>query len=53
MIDALSLYKLFNEADGVEQWIEEKVNFHLKYIDQTVFGYMSHTSKDICKFKKM
>lgn len=24
LLDALSLYKLFNEADGVEQWIEEK-----------------------------
>lgn len=26
LLDALSLYKLFNEADGVEQWIEEKVS---------------------------
>lgn len=25
LLDALSLYKLFNEADGVEQWIAEKV----------------------------
>lgn len=24
LLDALSLYKLFNEADGVEQWIVEK-----------------------------
>ncbi|XP_042895897.1 spectrin beta chain [Parasteatoda tepidariorum] len=24
LLDALSLYKLFNEADGVEQWIQEK-----------------------------
>ncbi|XP_013782687.1 spectrin beta chain-like isoform X2 [Limulus polyphemus] len=24
LLDALSLYKLFNEADGVEQWIDEK-----------------------------
>lgn len=23
--DALALYKVFNEADGVEQWIAEKV----------------------------
>ena len=23
--DALALYKLFNDADGVEQWIAEKV----------------------------
>jgi len=23
--DALALYTLFNEADGVEQWITEKV----------------------------
>lgn len=47
LIDALSLYKLFNEADGVEQWIEEKVPFHLKYIDQTVFGYVSHISRHL------
>lgn len=26
LLDALSLYKLFSEADGVEQWITEKVN---------------------------
>ena len=26
LLDALSLYKLFSEADGVEQWISEKVN---------------------------
>lgn len=25
LLDALSLYKLFSEADGVEQWIGEKV----------------------------
>lgn len=25
--DALALYTLFNEADGVEQWITEKVQF--------------------------
>ena len=24
LLDALALYKLFNEADGVEQWISEK-----------------------------
>ena len=24
LLDALSLYKLFSEADGVEQWIGEK-----------------------------
>lgn len=24
LLDALSLYKLFSEADGVEQWIAEK-----------------------------
>jgi len=24
LLDALSLYKLFTEADGVEQWISEK-----------------------------
>lgn len=27
LLDALSLYKLFSEADGVEQWIGEKVQF--------------------------
>lgn len=27
LLDALSLYKLFSEADGVEQWIGEKVSF--------------------------
>ena len=26
LLDALSLYKLFTEADGVEQWINEKEN---------------------------
>lgn len=26
LLDALSLYKLFSEADGVEQWIGEKVS---------------------------
>lgn len=25
LLDALSLYKLFSESDGVEQWIGEKV----------------------------
>jgi len=25
LLDALSLYKLFNESDGVETWIDEKV----------------------------
>ena len=28
LLDALSLYKLFNEADGVETWIDEKVGTH-------------------------
>lgn len=27
LLDALSLYKLFNEADGVETWIDEKEKF--------------------------
>lgn len=27
LLDALSLYKLFNEADGVETWINEKEKF--------------------------
>lgn len=27
LLDALSLYKLFNEADAVEAWIDEKVGF--------------------------
>ena len=26
LLDALSLYKLFNEADAVEAWIDEKVS---------------------------
>lgn len=26
LLDALSLYKLFSEADAVQQWIGEKVN---------------------------
>lgn len=26
LLDALSLYKLFSEGDGVEQWIGEKVH---------------------------
>ena len=25
LLDALALYKLFNEADSVDQWIDEKV----------------------------
>ena len=25
LLDALALYKLYNDADGVEQWIAEKV----------------------------
>lgn len=29
LLDALSLYKLFSEADGVQQWIGEKVFFFL------------------------
>ena len=28
LLDALSLYKLFNEADSVETWIDEKVGTH-------------------------
>ncbi|GFT00678.1 spectrin beta chain [Nephila pilipes] len=40
LLDALSLYKLFNEADGVEQWIEEKE----KMIDSMV---MSRDMEDI------
>lgn len=28
LLDALSLYKLYSEADGVEQWIREKVRSH-------------------------
>ena len=28
LLDALSLYKLFNEADIVETWIDEKVGTH-------------------------
>jgi len=27
LLDALALYKLYNDADGVEQWIAEKVAF--------------------------
>lgn len=30
LIDALSLYKLFNESDGVETWIDEKVCIFVK-----------------------
>ncbi|XP_076312784.1 spectrin beta chain-like isoform X3 [Tachypleus tridentatus] len=40
LLDALSLYKLFNEADGVEQWIEEKE----KMLDSMV---MSRDMEDI------
>jgi len=29
LLDALSLYKLFNEADSVVTWIDEKVNTSL------------------------
>ncbi len=34
LLDALSLYKLFTEADGVEQWIAEKE----KMLDTMVAG---------------
>jgi hypothetical protein len=27
LLDALSLYKLLSESDGVEQWIGEKVSY--------------------------
>uniref|UniRef100_A0A2I9LPT2 Spectrin beta chain n=1 Tax=Centruroides hentzi TaxID=88313 RepID=A0A2I9LPT2_9SCOR len=40
LLDALSLYKLFNEADGVNQWIEEKE----KMLDSMV---MSRDMEDI------
>jgi len=26
LLDALALYKLYNDADGVEQWIAEKAS---------------------------
>ena len=29
LLDALALYKLYNEADSVEQWITEKVESYL------------------------
>ena len=32
LLDALSLYKLFNEADGVETWIDEKVRLQFTSI---------------------
>jgi spectrin beta len=28
LLDALALYKLYNDAEGVEQWIAEKVRPH-------------------------
>lgn len=32
LLDALALYKLYNDADGVEQWIAEKAsNFAIVY----------------------
>lgn len=40
LLDALSLYKLFNEADGIEQWILEKE----KMLDSMV---MSNDIEDI------
>ena len=33
LLDALSLYKLFNEADGVETWIDEKVRLQFTSIE--------------------
>jgi len=29
LLDALALYKLYNDADGVEQWIAEKARSSL------------------------
>lgn len=31
LLDALSLYKLFNEADGIKQWIVEKVYLNISF----------------------
>jgi len=31
LLDALALYKLYNDADGVEQWIAEKVHSFIIY----------------------
>lgn len=32
LLDALSLYKLYNDADSVEAWLHEKVNFIFLYL---------------------
>lgn len=41
LLDALALYKLFNDADSVEAWIDEKVrlkNFAFSKIFPTYFN---------------
>lgn len=40
LLDALSLYKLFSEAEAVEQWVAEKVNYKFAFnaiVISTVF----------------
>ena len=38
LLDALALYKLYNDADGVEQWIAEKAcSFVVFFVIFSVF----------------
>lgn len=56
LLDALSLYKLFNEADGVETWIDEKVCVELfllsKIEDEVILNFFSQFCNlyDMLKF---
>ena len=47
LLDALSLYKLFNESDGVETWIDEKVRYTqvrllVSYCGSVEWGYFEN-----------
>jgi len=38
LLDALSLYKLLSEADGVEQWIGEKERMLYTMVNKSIFS---------------
>ena len=59
LLDALSLYKLFTEADGVEQWINEKEKMLVtmvpgKFLLILIFSSFNFllicTFENVCKF---
>ena len=44
LLDALSLYKLFTEADGVEQWINEKEKMLVTMVPGKGHFFSDHNS---------